>query len=550
MAKKTNGTDLMDSPLFGLSGLIVTMEKENDFFRGTIYLSEGRVRAIVRDGDSVPAELVDAPVHKTKGTIFPGLIELHNHLSYNCLPLWNVPKLYGNRSQWSGIPEYQKLISTPMNALGKTAGYVEMIVRYVECKCLAAGVTTSQGIMLFSNNGIRKYYRGIVRNVEEAKNPLLPKVDAHIPDIASKDAEHFLAQLKKSSCMLLHLSEGSDENAHKHFESLKLPNDDWAITDALAGIHSVALTNADYKIMKEKKASIVWSPLSNLLLYGQTADVSAAKSNKIMIGIGSDWSPSGSKNLLGELKVARIYSNENDNLFSSYEIVEMATKNAAKIIKWDNEIGTLTQDKLADLIVIEGVADDPYDLLLHSSEKSISLVVVNGHPRYGSSSMMKNFFLKETEKRKIGNKIKMFNLHQAEADPVVSGITLAAAEKKLKKGLKQIRKLASSLKSLVNIGEPNETVLIPESNLTSAVPEWFLVLDHDEEEGGDIRPHIPVDGEPTMPMVVAKAFPVEELEPIALDPLTVVDDKNYFKNLQAQINLPDVYKKQLASFYK
>ncbi len=79
-----------------------------------------------------------------------------------------------------------------MNLLGKTKGYVEAIVRYVECKCLAGGVTTSQGIMLFSNAGIKKYYRGIVRNVEETADTDLPDVDAHIPDITARDAEKVL----------------------------------------------------------------------------------------------------------------------------------------------------------------------------------------------------------------------------------------------------------------------------------------------------------------------------------------------------------------------
>src|SRR5688500_13661262 len=115
---------------YGLKGTIVTMKNAKDFFRGTIYVSEGRITSIFKEGGTVPGDLSELPVFETKGTIFPGLIELHNHLSYNCLPLWNVPKLYSNRSQWSGIAEYQKKISSPMNALGKTPGYVEAIVRY------------------------------------------------------------------------------------------------------------------------------------------------------------------------------------------------------------------------------------------------------------------------------------------------------------------------------------------------------------------------------------------------------------------------------------
>ena len=48
----------------------------------------GRAKPAPSDFDNVAA--VD-----TGGTLFPGLIELHNHLSYNVLPLWSpVPKLF------------------------------------------------------------------------------------------------------------------------------------------------------------------------------------------------------------------------------------------------------------------------------------------------------------------------------------------------------------------------------------------------------------------------------------------------------------------------
>lgn len=79
---------------------------------------------------------------------------------------------------------------------------------------------------------------------------------------------------------------------------------DWAITDALAGIHAAGLLPPDFDRLAAEKGSIVWSPLSNLLLYGRTSRVEAARAASVKIGLGSDWSPTGSKNLLGELKVA------------------------------------------------------------------------------------------------------------------------------------------------------------------------------------------------------------------------------------------------------
>ena len=45
-----------------------------------------------------------------------------------------------------------------------------------------------QGIRLASNAGIQRFYRGIVRNVEQTDEPDLSEAQARIPDIAAKDA--------------------------------------------------------------------------------------------------------------------------------------------------------------------------------------------------------------------------------------------------------------------------------------------------------------------------------------------------------------------------
>jgi 5-methylthioadenosine/S-adenosylhomocysteine deaminase len=164
------------------------------------------------------------------------------------------------------------------------------VVRYVECKCLLGGVTTAQGISLSSNQGIQSYYRGVVRNVEETDDLNLPEAGTRNGDVEAGSAEQFLERLRESSCLLLHLSEGTDESARQHFEALRTADGTWAITSALAGIHCAALKTEDFRALGENGGAMVWSPLSNLLLYGQTADVKAARDARVRLGIGSDWS--------------------------------------------------------------------------------------------------------------------------------------------------------------------------------------------------------------------------------------------------------------------
>jgi 5-methylthioadenosine/S-adenosylhomocysteine deaminase len=237
-------------------------------------------------------------------------------------------------------------------ALDQTPGYVEAVVRFVECKSLSGGVKTTQGIPLFSNQGIAQYCRGIVRNVEQTEDAYLPEALSHLANVEAVNGQQFFARLQRCTCLLWHPSEGTDEAARSHFTALHLPDNTWAITPALAGIHSLALEPEDFQIMQAHSGAMIWSPLSNLLLYGKTADVKTAKQNGVRIGIGSDWSPSDSKNLLGELKVAHLYSAANGNLFTDRELLSMVTRTATEILQWEKVVGSIEAGKRADLLVV------------------------------------------------------------------------------------------------------------------------------------------------------------------------------------------------------
>jgi cytosine/adenosine deaminase-related metal-dependent hydrolase len=317
MAKKLP-IDPLTGPKLALRGQIVTMDDAFSIVRrGTVYVDRGGIVAVQDAGRPAPAGFETTRVVDVRGTIYPGLIELHNHLAYNVLGLWQVPRQFKNRGQWGGTAEYQKLVTGPMKVLGLTESVMPSLVRYVECKCLVAGVTTSQGIELFSNAGARRYYRGIIRNVEQTDEADLPEAVTRIADVDARSPERFLARLQKQSCLLLHLSEGIDQTARKHFRALQLANGEWAITPALAGIHCAGLLPEDFRVFGQRNASMVWSPMSNLLLYGATSRVKSAREHGVRIGIGSDWAVSGSKNLLGELKVARLASDDLGTGFST-----------------------------------------------------------------------------------------------------------------------------------------------------------------------------------------------------------------------------------------
>ncbi len=528
-----------------LRGRIVTMNDAYDVIAdGVIYIEQGNIVAVREASSGSPAGFEDIPIVPSGGTIYPGLIELHNHLAYNALRLWDVPKPFNNRDQWSGILEYRKLISGPMQIIGKSPQLVPALIRYVECKSLISGVTTSQGIQLFSNAGIRRFYRGIVRNVEQTDESALPEADTRIADVDAKDAQRFFLRLKKASCFLLHLSEGIDQTARKHFLSLQLPDDRWAITRQLAGIHCAGLTQDDFGVYGQNGGAMIWSPLSNLLLYGKTADIAAAKAAGVRIGIGSDWSPSGSKNLLGELKVARLVSQASGAVFSDRDIVAMATRSAAAILQWGDVLGSLEQGKRADLIVVSQQADDPYANLLQAKETAIRLVMINGVPRYGLPSLMQSLGAMG-EGLRIGGLRRMIFLQQQTADPSVGSLTLKSAADMLRKALVQLPELARELE------QPESAPRAMLAKLGSRLAqqqEWTIALDELEDSGMDLRPRLSLTG--AVRGLERAAAPLSAIvQPLKLDPLTVVDDPDFLASIASQKNLPAYVKTGLQALY-
>ena len=91
------------------------------------------------------------------------------------------------------------------------------------------------------------------------------------------------------------------------------------------------------------------------------------------------------------------------------------------------------------------------------------------------------------------------------------------------------------------------------SALATSESIWFLALDHDEPAGETHRPHLPFGPlrEPTGFLVsrVMRVVYSEILEPIKLDKLTVVDDKDFLDRIAQQRNLPEFIKKGLPSMY-
>ena len=370
-----------------LTGTIIPFDPDGPevVARGAVYVDDtGTVEAVQPASRRAPAGYSGAPRVASGGLVFPGLIDLHNHLAYNTLPLWRAPRdtPYGTRYQWPGAATYGRDVSNPAQAYGEAAAAAAL--RYAEVKAIVGGVTAIQG----SPPLTRAFPGWMVRNVEKEKfGGEIPWRQAVIPK--DRDGLKRSAQdLAEGRSFAYHLAEGKDPVLRREFEDLKATG---CIHPQLVGIHSTALGPDEWQAWGQVGGTVVWSPFSNLWLYGETTDVLAARAAGLRVCLGGDWAPSGMRNLLGELKVAALWNEQGLNgALDDRELCEMVTANPgdALALAWKRPVGRLVEGALGDLCALRRRHDDPYRSLLRSTEADVRLVVVGGRPAYGLRSLL------------------------------------------------------------------------------------------------------------------------------------------------------------------
>jgi 5-methylthioadenosine/S-adenosylhomocysteine deaminase len=483
---------------------------------------------VVEHGQPLPAQFAGAPVVDTKGTIYPGLIDLHNHFAYNIRPLWPLPKRYDNRGQW-GTPRYSAEVSKPVKAIAGSFRTARSLVRYVEAKAVIGGSTTGQGIKTQIRGGF-KLYDGIMRNVEQTGDPQLPEATTHVPDLKlrkggdEKEYDSFKKTLARQVCFY-HLAEGIDPASRVHFTDLVTRD---LITPNLVGVHSLGLNGDDLALMAAKGAKVVWSPFSNQLLYGRTLDLAALRKSGVAFSIGCDWAPTGSKNLLQELKVAQHAVEAQNADFTTEDLVRAVTATAASLMGWEQQVGRIVDGALADILVIGAKGGDPWDRLVAATEADVDLVIVGGIPRYGAKALMERLHQPgdpALEPCTIAGAKKAFNL--SAKDSPVSDISFAHAVQVLEDGMQDLPARAEEAK------DKEAALLAGDTSVDTFTVELDNEYEPSEEE---------LEDDPTLlaDVPMPKSVPLDAPE---------VGSDGYFELVDKELNIDAGLKQALKHAY-
>jgi len=216
---------------------------------------------------------------------FPGLINAHDHLAFNCYPPTGKPP-YHDFLEWSRDVQAERGLIETVEAVPRAVR-----VQFGLLKNLLWGVTA-----VADHGGDEHSGNGPIA-------VLPPYTDLHSPELETRRK-----WLKGVGPVVLHLAEGTTPESRQRALSFLKGN---LLRRRVVGVHGVSLEAGDFG----RLSAFVWCPASNLFLFGRTADAAAAAERTELL-LGTDSTLSAPGTLWDHLRQAR-GAMPDDDLFAA-----------------------------------------------------------------------------------------------------------------------------------------------------------------------------------------------------------------------------------------
>lgn len=358
--------------------------------------ADGNIACAAETCASAPSYAEATEVTCTDAVISPGLINPHDHITFaNTPPKAHGTERYEHRHDWrKGLRGHTKITTAgtaPANA-----------VRAAELRFVMSGATATAGA-----GG----QPGLLRNVdmgaaqlEGAKMKIADSDTFPLADSTPKQdwpytsCGQFTGNRTTTSSIatrdgyLPHVSEGIDDIARLEFvcvsDEAGNPDHD-LLAKQTAIVHGVGLNAADIAKYRDTQTALIWSPRSNVDLYGNTAPVVLYDNLGVQIALGTDWLPSGSMNMSRELRCAdELNKAYFGGHFTDEALWKMVTVNAAFAIGAKDTLGMLKPGYAGDVAVFSAKASKDYRAVIDASPEDVILVVRGGEALYGDASLL------------------------------------------------------------------------------------------------------------------------------------------------------------------
>jgi cytosine/adenosine deaminase-related metal-dependent hydrolase len=383
-------TVIPGSELLVLRGQVVAPTETID--GGEVVISGEQIVCVGCDCTSVDGYDEATRLECGDATIAPGLINAHDHITFTQYP--PVPhgdERYDHRHEWRKGKNGKTKLQVSQNFFnqGETWGEIRMVL---------AGTTS-----LVGSGGEEGFVRNLDKSalLEGLNKPAVEFDTFPLGDSGGamvnagcesyKIDQGFNVESELAYCP--HVAEGVNQAAYNEFLCLSGVGAGSTnyVTANSAFIHTIAVTAIEVSLMATAGTGLIWSPRSNISLYGNTAAVTLFDSLGVSIALGTDWTASGSMNTLRELQCADEFNQDHlGNYFSDRDLVNMVTLSAAEVLNVSDRLGALKAGHLADIAIFHDGGDTALRSVIDATITDVGLVLRGGVALYGDAGILDN----------------------------------------------------------------------------------------------------------------------------------------------------------------
>lgn len=397
---------------------ILTMSDRVDVVQGAVGVREGRIVSVGAE----PGSTWDCVIDARGAYLLPGFIQTHIHLCQTLL-----------RGYADDLPllDWLKRCVWPMEA-AHTPSTLRASTRLAAAELLLSGTTTvltmetvhdtdvvfetlaDTGMRAVVGKCMMDATDDVPRRLQERTRDSIDESlalnrrwngaaggrlhAAFAPRFAvscSRELLEAVAHLSKQERAIVHThaSENRDEvevvrRLSGGFSNLEYLADTGLATPHLCAAHCVWVTDAEQALLAERDVKVLHCPGSNLKLGSGIAPVAQMRRRGISVSLGADGAACNNRlDMFDEIRLAATLQavKEGPGAITAKDAIWMATREGARALGMDTEIGSIEVGKRADLILVERDRPhlapdvDPWSTLAYSARGTdVRLTMVDG----------------------------------------------------------------------------------------------------------------------------------------------------------------------------
>ncbi|WCR28180.1 amidohydrolase [Paenibacillus thiaminolyticus] len=357
--------------------IIVTMKDGEAPYHGDIHIAGDTIQQI---GPSLDAE-ADEVIEGDGMVAMPGLINAHQHTPMSLLRGfsddlklmdWLERKMLPAEANMTPEDIYwgAKLSMAEMIKSGTTA-FADMYIHMDEVAAAVDEVgmraSLSRGMVFLQDDGGQRLTEAlglIERWNGKADGRITTMLAPHAPYTCPPDPLKHIVRLAEAMGLPIHihLAETTEEvmsirEKYNETPAQYLYNAGLFEKAHVLLAHGVHMTRGDIRLLKGMRGGVAHNPVSNLKLGCGIAPIVDMMNQDIVVGLGTDGAGSAATvDLFEEIKAAAWLQKldyGDPTRLPAGQALRMATRESAKLLNIDREVGTLEAGKRADLILID-----------------------------------------------------------------------------------------------------------------------------------------------------------------------------------------------------